>query len=57
VRETATKFGVTPRLTIVSSGVHFLLKFEERKENDIFAALNKEEGAALGERFVLIPSS
>ncbi|EIM87345.1 NAD-P-binding protein [Stereum hirsutum FP-91666 SS1] len=40
LRETAEKFGVTPRLTIVSSEVAFWSSFEERKAENIFDKLN-----------------
>lgn len=40
LRETAEKFGVTPRLTIVSSEVAFWAAFEERKAEYIFQELN-----------------
>lgn len=40
LRETAEKFGVTPRLTIVSSEVAFQASFKERKADNIFEKLN-----------------
>lgn len=40
LRETAERFGVTPRLTIVSSEVAFWASFEERKAANIFDQLN-----------------
>lgn len=40
LRETAEKFGVTPRLTIVSSEVAFQASFKERKAENIFEKLN-----------------
>jgi NAD(P)-dependent dehydrogenase (short-subunit alcohol dehydrogenase family) len=49
LKETAGKFGVRPRLTIVSSEVHGHAKFLERDEPDIIAALDASED--LGERY------
>lgn len=42
LKETATKFNVQPRLSIVSSDGHLLAKFEEGNADDIFAALHNE---------------
>ncbi|KAF8854286.1 NAD(P)-binding protein [Acephala macrosclerotiorum] len=53
LRESASKFNTVPRLSIVSSELHFMCKFEERKEEDIFAALNRKEGANIGERYAV----
>ncbi len=53
LRETATRFNTVPRLSIVASDLHFLVKFEERNEVDIFAALNDKEKTNFGERYVL----
>ena len=36
LRETATKFGVTPRLVILTSALHFLTKLPERSNPNIF---------------------
>ena len=54
LRETSVKFNVVPRISIVSSDLHFFAKFEERKGDDIFATLNKKEGANLKDRFVFV---
>ncbi|MCJ1465663.1 hypothetical protein MMC07_004282 [Pseudocyphellaria aurata] len=51
LRETATKFNVTPRLTIVSSGVHKLTDLPERKNADIFQTLNDRETADMEGRY------
>ncbi|CZR63677.1 related to light induced alcohol dehydrogenase Bli-4 [Phialocephala subalpina] len=53
LRESASKYNMVPRLSIVSSELHFMCKFEERKEEDIFAALNRKEGAKIGERYAV----
>lgn len=50
LKETAARFNVTPHLTIVSSDVHFVAKFAERKSADIFAALNDKETADMKDR-------
>ena len=48
LRETAAKFGVQPRLSIVTSDLHFVAKFPERNSGDIFAALKDKEKADMG---------
>ena len=53
LRETASRFNTTPHLTIVSSEVHFLTLFEERKAPNIFQALNDEKTARMNERCVI----
>ena len=50
MRETSKTFGVLPRLTVVTSEVHFIAYFEEKKEKDIFAALNNEKTAKMADR-------
>jgi retinol dehydrogenase-12 len=44
LRETAVKYNVHPRLSIVASDLHFVVKFPERKEVDIFEKLNVSDG-------------
>jgi len=51
LRSSAKAFNIKPRLVIVSSEVHRMTKFEERKEADIFAALDDESKARMGERY------
>ncbi|KAJ3018769.1 hypothetical protein HKX48_002636 [Thoreauomyces humboldtii] len=51
LRETARTFGVVPRLTIVSSDVHFFTTFPESKEADIFAALSDPKTARMADRY------
>ncbi|MCJ1391038.1 hypothetical protein MMC18_003899 [Xylographa bjoerkii] len=51
LRETATKFNVTPRLTIVSSEVHGFTKLPEKSSPEIFAKLNDKETANLRDRY------
>lgn len=45
LRETGTKFNVTPRLTVVSSGVHAWTDLPERRNANIFKTLNDKETA------------
>lgn len=49
LEETATRFSVRPRLTIVSSEVHGWARFPERDEPQVLAALDASED--LGERY------
>ncbi len=51
LRETAMNYHVIPRLTIVSSAVHTLTKFPERKENNIFNTLNGKDTANMPDRY------
>lgn len=51
MRETNERFGVLPRLTVVSSELHFIAKFEEKKGNNIFATLNDKKTAQMGDRY------
>ncbi|POS81486.1 short-chain dehydrogenase [Diaporthe helianthi] len=49
LRETAARFSVRPRLTIVSSELHAWARFAERDEPGVLAALDASED--LGERY------
>ncbi|MCJ1438202.1 hypothetical protein MMC27_007589 [Xylographa pallens] len=51
LRETATKYNVTPRLTIVSSEVHGFTQLPEKSSPEIFAKLNDKETANVGDRY------
>lgn len=51
LRETASKYGIQPRLSIVASDVHFIAKFPERDALDIFSALNDEKSMLSMERY------
>ncbi|KAI9706662.1 MAG: hypothetical protein M1836_003671 [Candelina mexicana] len=51
LRESATRFGITPHLCIVSSEVHLFTSFPERKSENIFATLNDEKTARMGDRY------
>lgn len=49
LKETAKRFGVRPRLTVVASEVHAWCKFPERDEPNVLAALDASDD--LGERY------
>ncbi|KAB8336827.1 hypothetical protein FH972_021136 [Carpinus fangiana] len=51
LKQTAQQFNVRPNLVIVSSEVHFLPEFNERKSSDMFAELNGESTAVMQERY------
>ncbi|KAL9634408.1 MAG: hypothetical protein Q9164_004110 [Protoblastenia rupestris] len=51
LRETASKFNITPHLVIVSSEVHFFTKFPERKSPNIFDKLNDKATEDMGDRY------
>ncbi|KUJ08354.1 NAD(P)-binding protein [Mollisia scopiformis] len=53
MRETASRFNVVPRLSIVTSDLHFVIRFEEGKEDDIYAALNRKEGWNVNSRYAV----
>ncbi|RDW66931.1 NAD(P)-binding protein-20 [Coleophoma crateriformis] len=50
LQETATRFNVQPRLSIVTSDLHFIVKFPERNSQDIFKELS-ENNSHFGERY------
>lgn len=50
LQETAIRWNVQPRLSIVVSESHFVAKFEERTRSDIFEALSQETGANMDDR-------
>jgi hypothetical protein len=50
LQETARRFGVKTRLSVVTSESHMVSLFAERRETDIFAALSREEGANMDDR-------
>lgn len=51
LQETAQKFNITPTLTIVSSEVHFVTAFPERKGSSVFSTLNDEKVARMSDRY------
>lgn len=57
MRETAVKFNVLPRLSIVASFVHYFTKFPERSSVSIFDNLNEKDKANMNDRYVFGPRS
>ena len=51
LRETGTKFNITPHLVIVSSEVHARTKLPERTSPSIFKTLNDKETANMADRY------
>jgi len=52
MKATASRYNTTPRLSIVSSEVHFLTTFPERNSPDsVFAALNDSKRARMNDRY------
>ncbi|KAG0652271.1 short chain dehydrogenase atnD [Hyphodiscus hymeniophilus] len=51
LRASAKRTGETPRLTIVSSEVHKFTELDERKEDSIFEALNKNDPKYMKKRY------
>lgn len=51
LKETAQKFNVKPRISIVSSEVHAWTKFEERKSESIFDTLDETAEKNMSERY------
>ena len=50
LRETATKYNITPHLVVVSSDVHSFTSFPEKSSPNIFKTLNDKETANMGDR-------
>ncbi len=50
LRETATRYNITPHLAIVSSEVHGFTSFPEKSSPNIFKTLNDKETANMGDR-------
>ena len=48
----ATKYGIVPVLTTVSSGTHAFVNFSEHKSTNIFETINNENTANMEERYV-----
>lgn len=57
LRETATKFNIIPRLSIVSSDVHVWTDLPERRKSNIFKTLNDRETADMAGRYCFQPGS
>lgn len=52
LKEMAGAFDTTPHMTILSSDLHFLSGFPERKSGDIFTTLNDKKTARMNDRYV-----
>jgi len=52
LRETASKFNVTPHLAVVSSEVHFFTQMPERRSPSIFEKLNEKETENMNDRYI-----
>ena len=50
LRETATKYNITPHLVVVSSDVHSFTSFPEKSSPNIFKTLNDKETANMSDR-------
>jgi retinol dehydrogenase-12 len=48
LRESAAKYNIQPRLSVVASDIHFIAKFPERHSPNIFEALNDEKTSVMG---------
>ncbi|KAK5130406.1 hypothetical protein LTR08_002153 [Meristemomyces frigidus] len=53
LQETGRETGITPTISIVSSGVHFIPSFPERKTSSIFGTLNNPKTANMMDRYNL----
>jgi NAD(P)-dependent dehydrogenase (short-subunit alcohol dehydrogenase family) len=52
LKETANKYNITPRISIVNSALHIMAKLDERKiPGKLFDALNNEKTAKMGDRY------
>ncbi|ESZ97251.1 hypothetical protein SBOR_2374 [Sclerotinia borealis F-4128] len=51
LKQSAEEYKMQPRLSIVASDLHFIAKFAEGQEEDIFAALNNEKSELGLERY------
>ena len=50
LKETARRYNIQPRLTVVSSEIHYLARFSERESEAVFTALNDERRAHMQDR-------
>ena len=50
MQETSVKYNTKPRLSVVSSEVHFVSPFHERKADNIFDELNRDETTDMFQR-------
>ncbi len=54
MRETAVKFNVVPRISLVASFVHYLTTFPQKRAGDIFAYLNEKDKADMNDRYDIL---
>lgn len=55
LKESAKEFDIQPRVSIVASDLHFIAKFKEAKEKEIFKALNDEKTSEISTPAQKIP--
>ncbi|KAH7372177.1 hypothetical protein BKA64DRAFT_587123 [Cadophora sp. MPI-SDFR-AT-0126] len=53
LKQSAADFSIQPKLSIVSSDLHFIAKFSERHNGDIFESLNDEKSQMGMERYAV----
>ncbi|MCJ1467930.1 hypothetical protein MMC07_006555 [Pseudocyphellaria aurata] len=53
LQETSSKFNTKPRITVVTSDLHFVPRFEERNADSIFDELNHQATANMSERYAV----
>ena len=53
LRESATRFNITPYLNVTNSSVHALPTFPQRRDANILESLNHQETALMAERWFL----
>ncbi len=51
MRETSQRFNTIPRLTVVSSDMHFVTKFPDQNAENVFGALSDKEKADMPDRY------
>lgn len=54
MRETAVKFNVVPRISLVASFVHYLTTFPQKQAENIFAYLNEKDKADMNDRYDIL---
>lgn len=56
MQETSAKYNTQPRLSVVSSGLHFSAPFNERKADNIFEELSRKETMDMSKRSAWKPA-
>ena len=54
MRETAVKFNIIPRLSLVASFVHYLTSFPQKKADHIFDYLSEKDKADMNDRYEVL---